>query len=58
MELLILDVLGNQITTLVDKKQKPGSYEVEFDTGRLTNGIYFYQMITGKLKQTKIMILD
>ncbi len=58
VRLIIRDVLGGRITTLVDEEQKRGNYEVEFDATRLTSGIYFYQMIAGKFSQTKMMILN
>ena len=57
VKLLILDALGNRITTLVDEKQRPGNYEVEFDVAGLTNGIYFYQISAENFRETKTMIL-
>ena len=42
----------------IDEKQRPGNYEVEFDATGLTSGIYFYQIITGRFCQTKMMILN
>jgi hypothetical protein len=49
---------------LVNKQQKPGNYEVEFNgkdlpAGRqgLTSGIYFYRMRAGEFAQTKKMLL-
>ena len=44
----IYDILGNEVTTLVDEYKPAGSYEVEFNatSGKrnLASGIYFYQM--------------
>jgi len=45
--LKVYDVLGNEITTLVNEEKKPGTYEVEFDATRLPSGIYFYQLRIG-----------
>ena len=42
--LKVYDVLGNEITTLVNEEKPAGSYEVEFDGVNLTSGIYFYQL--------------
>jgi enterochelin esterase-like enzyme len=40
----ILDVLGSEVATLVNKEQPQGNYEVEFDGSGLTSGIYFYRL--------------
>ncbi|HCY76155.1 MAG TPA: hypothetical protein DHV28_09565 [Ignavibacteriales bacterium] len=66
--LKIYDVLGNEIATLVNEFRSAGSYEVEFKstvgnrqpayrTGRLANGVYFYQLQIGDYVETKKMIL-
>jgi hypothetical protein len=60
--LKVYDVLGNEITTLVNKELFAGEYEVEFtghsDEGQnLPSSIYFYQLKSGSLFQTKKMIL-
>lgn len=55
--LKIYDVLGNEITTLVDEFKSAGSYEIEFDAAGLSSGIYFYRFIAGNFIDTKSMIL-
>jgi len=66
--LKVYDVLGNEVATLVDEYRNAGSYEVEFKssvgsrqpayrTGRLANGVYFYQLKAGDYLETKKMIL-
>jgi len=50
-------LLGNEIMTLVNKYQKPGSYEISFDGSNLTSGIYFYRIVSGIFLDTKKMIL-
>jgi len=62
VKLLIYDVLGNEIAALVNEEKPPGTYEVIFDVKDLinqfpTSGIYFYQLRTSFLIQTKKMIL-
>lgn len=62
--LKVYDVLGNEVTTLVDEYKPAGSYEVEFyaEAGHgsgitnLVSGIYFYQLKAGKFVQTRKMI--
>ena len=66
--LKVYDVLGNEITTLVNEEKAAGMYEVEFNTGShsgfvrsagvgLTSGIYFYSLTAGAFTETKKMIL-
>jgi aminopeptidase N len=42
--LKVFDILGKDIVTLVNEKQKPGTYEATFDGSNLASGIYFYQL--------------
>lgn len=58
--LKIYDVLGNEITTLVNEQHLPGIYEVEFNTKEmnLTSGVYFYQLRANNFVETKKMILN
>ena len=53
----VYDILGNEITTLVNKEQSAGKYSVNFDAGNLTSGIYFYQITSGKFNQVHKMML-
>ena len=53
--LKVFDALGNTIATLVNEKQKPGSYSVEFDANDLSSGIYYYTLSSGNYSVTKKM---
>jgi hypothetical protein len=55
--LKVYDVLGNEVATLVNEYRPAGKYEVEFDASSLTSGVYFYQLKSGGLVQTKKMVL-
>jgi photosystem II stability/assembly factor-like uncharacterized protein len=44
--LKIYDVLGNEVSTLVNEVKPAGEYEVEFDGRGLVSGIYFYKLQT------------
>lgn len=44
VQLTVWNTLGVRITTLVDAVQTPGSYQVNFDTGSLPPGVYYYQL--------------
>ncbi len=55
--LRIYDVLGNEITTLVNEEKPVGSYKVEFDANSLSSGIYIYRLQAGNFVETKKMVL-
>ncbi|MCB9208413.1 MAG: CotH kinase family protein [Ignavibacteriales bacterium] len=57
VKLIVYDILGREVTTLVNQKQKPGNYEVEFNARNLTSGIYFYRITAGTFNEVKKMIL-
>lgn len=55
--LKVYDVLGNEVSTLVNEEKPVGKYEVEFAAEGLFSGIYFYTLIAGNVWLTKKMIL-
>ena len=57
MTIKVYDVLGNEISTLVNEQKSVGNYEVEFDGTGLPSGIYFYRIQAGKYIETKKMVL-
>ena len=57
VKLIVYDVLGRQVNTLVNQKAIPGEYSVIFEGSDLTSGIYFYTISVGEYYQTKKMIL-
>ncbi len=57
VKLVVYDVLGNEVATLVNEEKPAGEYEVEFNAKGLPSGIYFYRLIAGSYSSTKKMIL-
>lgn len=60
--LQVYDVLGNQVSTLINNKHLPaGKYEINFDAssagGGLASGIYFYQLRIGNILQSRKMVV-
>jgi len=53
----VFDVIGNEITTLINEVKKSGSYEVEFVADKLPSGVYVYQLRADNFIQTRKMIL-
>jgi hypothetical protein len=57
VSLKIYDVLGNEVTTLVNENLNPNTYEVSWDANRFASGIYFYKLVSGSFVDVKKMIL-
>ncbi len=57
VSLMVYDMLGREVTTLVDADQPAGRYEVTFDASDLPSGTYLYQLVAGNEKETKKLIL-
>jgi hypothetical protein len=58
--LKVFDLIGNEITTLVNEFREAGSYEIEFNAAQypgLSSGMYFYKLQIGQFSQVKKMIL-
>jgi hypothetical protein len=55
----IFDLLGREITTLVNEEKLPGNYEVELDANKLklSSGIYVYQMRAGSFTSSRKLVL-
>jgi hypothetical protein len=57
VEIVLYDVLGNIVETLVNEKQRPGTYEVTFNGEKYASGIYFYKITAGGFTNVKKMVL-
>jgi Outer membrane protein Omp28/Secretion system C-terminal sorting domain len=57
VELIVYDVLGKEVITLVNKQQSSGTYQIVFDASKLSSGFYYYQLKAGNTIETKKMIL-
>ena len=56
VSIIVYDLLGREIATLVNEKKAAGNYEVEFDGSNLSSGVYLYQMVAGNFISTKKFI--
>jgi hypothetical protein len=55
--LIVYDILGRKVETLVDEEKPAGAYEVKWNAEGLSSGVYLYQLKAGGFSQTKKMIL-
>jgi len=57
VEISIYNMLGQKITTLVNRTQVVGNYFVDWKTKNKASGVYFYRIKTGQYEKTKKMLL-
>ncbi|MGA7838023.1 MAG: T9SS type A sorting domain-containing protein [Ignavibacteriaceae bacterium] len=53
----VYDILGREVTTLVNEFERAGTYKVRFDASAYASGVYFYRIRAGNFIQTKKMVL-
>ena len=57
VKLVVYDLLGREVATLVNGEKSAGSYQAYFDGSALTSGLYFYKLQAGNFIQTRKMLL-
>jgi photosystem II stability/assembly factor-like uncharacterized protein len=57
VRLSVYDMLGREVSTLVNGDQDAGYHEVRFDGSNLPTGVYFYRMQAGSYVETKKLLL-
>ncbi len=57
VSLKVFNLLGQEITTLLNKEMNEGNYKINFDASDLSSGIYVYQLSAGNFVQTRKMTL-
>lgn len=57
VKLIIYDLLGREVATLVNEELKPGTYEADWDGSNFSSGVYFYKFVAGDFTETKKMVL-
>jgi Secretion system C-terminal sorting domain len=56
-KLVVYDVLGQEVSVLINEKQSPGTYEADWDGSNYSSGVYFYKLITAGYTETRKMVL-
>ena len=57
VELMVYDVLGNEVASLVDEQQQAGVYRANFTANNLSSGMYFARITANEFTQVVKMIL-
>jgi hypothetical protein len=55
--LKVYDILGNEVSSLVNEEKAPGIYSVSFNAAERSSGVYIYSMRAGNYTETRKMIL-
>ncbi len=57
IKIVIYDILGKVVQTLIEGNVKPGKHEVEFEGTNYPSGVYFYKLESETFTHTKKMVL-
>ncbi len=57
VKLVIFDVMGKEVGTLVNEQLQPGSYEVDWNAANYPSGTYFYKLSSDVFSDSKRMLL-
>ncbi|MCB0726023.1 MAG: T9SS type A sorting domain-containing protein [Ignavibacteriae bacterium] len=57
VKLVVYNMTGKEVSTLVNEKLSSGSYEVDFNGSNLSSGVYYYRLSVDGFTETKKMSL-
>ncbi len=57
VHLIVYDVLGREIATLINEEKPAGNYEVTWNAANLPSGVYLYQLKAGNFTAAKKLLL-
>jgi hypothetical protein len=57
VNLIVYDIMGREVETLVNSEKSAGYYELEFNGEKYSSGIYIYKITAGNYVESKKMVL-
>ena len=57
VKLIVYDLLGREVRSIVNEQLSPGKYTFDFDGSDLPSGVYYYKLTTDKFSETRKMVL-
>jgi hypothetical protein len=58
VRLSVYDILGREVSVLVNEKKEAGVHEVKFDGSNLSSGVYFYRLSVSPLARRDLVPTD
>jgi len=58
INITVFDILGREVSVLVNELKNPGNYSVQFNAEQLSSGIYLYKMTSDNFIDVKKMIIQ
>jgi hypothetical protein len=56
VSLTVCDILGREVSVLVNERKEAGTYEVKFDASVLSSGVYLYRLSAGDFVQSRKLL--
>jgi len=57
VRLSVYDMLGREVSVLVDERKDAGVHEVKFDGSNLASGVYLYRLQAGDFVQARKLVV-
>jgi hypothetical protein len=57
VRIVVYDILGREVSVIVNERRPAGSYAERFDASALASGVYLYRFTAGGFVQTRKMIV-
>ena len=57
VKIKVFDILGREVSILVNEYKEPGAYSITFDASNFSSGVYFYKLEAGSFSLVKKMML-
>ena len=57
LKLIIYDILGREVATLVNEQLQAGTYETDWDASNEPGGVYYYKLTSGDFSEIRKMVL-
>ena len=57
VKLVVYDILGQEVATLVNEVRQTGNYSINFNASNLASGVYIYKLTAGTYVSTKKLTL-
>lgn len=57
VNIIVYDLLGRKVKTLVNEWHGIGEYRIQFDARHLPSGVYFYELSAGRFTETRSMLV-